>query len=70
MPITWPADPFLDMAGEDLRGRIFLTSERGESLYGPNSPFRCLDHIATAGTPHAVMPTGVFRRAPQAATSS
>ncbi len=33
IPIIQPADPFLDMAGEDLRRRIFLTeSETGESL--------------------------------------
>ena len=32
-PIIQPAEPFLDIAGEDLRRRIFLTeSERGESL--------------------------------------
>lgn len=33
VPILQPADPFLDMAGEDLRRRIFMTqSETGESL--------------------------------------
>ncbi len=33
IPIIQPAEPFLDMAGEDLRRRIFLTeSETGESL--------------------------------------
>lgn len=33
VPVIQPADPFLDMAGEDLRRRIFLTeSETGESL--------------------------------------
>ena len=33
MPILQPADPFLDMAGEDLRRRIFLTeSETGQTL--------------------------------------
>lgn len=32
-PVIQPAEPFLDMAGEDLRRRIFLTeSETGESL--------------------------------------
>ena len=32
-PVLQPADPFLDMAGEDLRRRIFLTeSETGETL--------------------------------------
>lgn len=33
IPMIQPAEPFLDMAGEDLRRRIFLTeSETGESL--------------------------------------
>lgn len=33
IPILQPADPFLDMAGEELRSRIFMTqSETGESL--------------------------------------
>lgn len=33
IPVLQPADPYLDMAGEDLRSRIFLTeSETGESL--------------------------------------
>ena len=33
VPVIQRADPFLDMAGEDLRRRIFLTeSETGESL--------------------------------------
>ncbi|RVH98840.1 ATP phosphoribosyltransferase regulatory subunit, partial [Sinorhizobium meliloti] len=32
-PVIQPAEPFLDMAGEDLRRRIFMTeSETGESL--------------------------------------
>lgn len=32
-PVIQPAEPFLDMAGEDLRRRIFMTeNERGESL--------------------------------------
>lgn len=33
IPVIQPAEPFLDMAGEDLRRRIFLTeNETGESL--------------------------------------
>jgi len=33
IPIIQPADPFLDMAGEELRRRIFMTeSETGEAL--------------------------------------
>ncbi|RLQ87259.1 ATP phosphoribosyltransferase regulatory subunit [Notoacmeibacter ruber] len=33
LPVIQPADPFLDMAGEDLRRRIFLTeSETGQAL--------------------------------------
>ncbi len=33
IPVLQPADPFLDMAGEELRSRIFLTqNEKGESL--------------------------------------
>ncbi len=67
VPILQPADPFLDMAGEDLRGRIFLTeSERGESLcLRPEFTIPvCLDHIATqAGTPRRYAYLGeVFRQ--------
>jgi ATP phosphoribosyltransferase regulatory subunit len=55
VPILQPADPFLDMAGEDLRRRIFLTeSETGASLcLRPEFTIPvCLDHIATnAATP-------------------
>ena len=43
-----PADPFLDIAGEDLRRRIFLTeSETGETLcLRPEFTIPvCLDHI-------------------------
>lgn len=62
-----PADPFLDMAGEDLRRRIFLTeSETGESLcLRPEFTIPvCLDHIATrAGTPRRYAYLGpVFRQ--------
>ncbi|GHC67777.1 ATP phosphoribosyltransferase regulatory subunit [Limoniibacter endophyticus] len=53
--ILQPADPFLDMAGEDLRSRIFLTeSETGETLcLRPEFTIPvCRDHIAKqAGTP-------------------
>ncbi len=55
IPVLQPADPFLDMAGEDLRRRIFLTeSETGAQLcLRPEFTIPvCLDHIATrAGTP-------------------
>ncbi len=62
-----PADPFLDMAGEDLRRRIFLTeSETGESLcLRPEFTIPvCLDHIASrAGTPRRYGYLGeVFRQ--------
>ncbi|MEP4420436.1 MAG: ATP phosphoribosyltransferase regulatory subunit, partial [Nitratireductor sp.] len=43
-----PAEPFLDMAGEDLRRRIYLTeSETGETLcLRPEFTIPvCLDHI-------------------------
>ncbi|KAB2865760.1 MAG: ATP phosphoribosyltransferase regulatory subunit, partial [Bauldia sp.] len=53
--VLQPADPFLDMAGEDLRRRIFLTeSETGETLcLRPEFTIPvCRDHIASqAGTP-------------------
>ena len=55
LPILQPADPFLDMAGEDLRRRIFLTeSETGESLcLRPEFTIPvCIGHIAS----HAVTP--------------
>lgn len=55
IPVIQPAEPFLDMAGEDLRRRIFLTeSEIGESLcLRPEFTIPvCLDHIANgAETP-------------------
>ncbi len=55
VPILQPADPFLDMAGEDLRRRIFLTeSETGAALcLRPEFTIPvCLDHIAAnAATP-------------------
>ncbi|MFC5036625.1 ATP phosphoribosyltransferase regulatory subunit [Tianweitania sediminis] len=67
VPILQPADPFLDMAGEDLRRRIFLTqSETGESLcLRPEFTIPvCLDHIARqAGTPRRYAYLGeVFRQ--------
>lgn len=67
VPVIQPADPFLDMAGEDLRRRIFLTeSETGESLcLRPEFTIPvCLDHIATrASTPRRYSYLGeVFRQ--------
>ena len=67
VPIIQPADPFLDMAGEDLRRRIFLTeSETGEALcLRPEFTIPvCLDHIASrAGTPRRYGYLGeVFRQ--------
>ena len=65
--IIQPADPFLDMAGEDLRRRIFLTeSETGESLcLRPEFTIPvCLDHIESrAATPRRYAYLGeVFRQ--------
>lgn len=65
--ILQPADPFLDMAGEDLRRRIFLTeSETGTSLcLRPEFTIPvCIDHIASkAGTPRRYGYLGeVFRQ--------
>ncbi len=65
--VIQPADPFLDMAGEDLRRRIFLTeSETGETLcLRPEFTIPvCLDHIAAqAGTPRRYAYLGeVFRQ--------
>jgi len=51
IPVIQPADAFLDMAGEELRRRIFLTeSETGKSLcLRPEFTIPvCLHHIATA----------------------
>jgi len=67
VPIIQPADPFLDMAGEDLRRRIFLTeSETGESLcLRPEFTIPvCLDHIESrASTPRRYSYLGeVFRQ--------
>ncbi|QIS94664.1 ATP phosphoribosyltransferase regulatory subunit [Nitratireductor mangrovi] len=65
--VIQPAEPFLDMAGEDLRRRIFLTeSETGETLcLRPEFTIPvCLDHIASrAGTPRRYAYLGeVFRQ--------
>jgi len=65
--VIQPADPFLDMAGEDLRRRIFLTeSETGETLcLRPEFTIPvCMDHIANrAGTPRRYAYLGeVFRQ--------
>ena len=65
--VLQPANPFLDMAGEDLRRRIFLTeSETGETLcLRPEFTIPvCRDHIAAqAGTPRRYGYLGeVFRQ--------
>lgn len=67
VPILQPADPFLDIAGEDLRRRIFLTeSETGETLcLRPEFTIPvCRDHIANrAATPRRYAYLGeVFRQ--------
>ena len=67
VPLLQPADPFLDIAGEDLRRRIFLTeSDRGESLcLRPEFTIPvCRDHIANrAATPRRYAYLGeVFRQ--------
>ncbi|MET0943215.1 MAG: ATP phosphoribosyltransferase regulatory subunit [Mesorhizobium sp.] len=67
VPVIQPADPFLDMAGEDLRRRIFLTeSETGETLcLRPEFTIPvCLDHIRSqSGTPRRYSYLGeVFRQ--------
>lgn len=49
VPILQPADPFLDIVGEDLRRRIFMTeNENGDSLcLRPEFTIPvCLNHIA------------------------
>ncbi|MFD1327334.1 ATP phosphoribosyltransferase regulatory subunit [Mycoplana ramosa] len=66
-PVIQPAEPFLDMAGEDLRRRIFMTeSETGQSLcLRPEFTIPvCLRHIETAtGTPRRYAYLGeVFRQ--------
>ena len=66
-PVIQPAAPFLDMAGEDLRRRIFLTeSETGESLcLRPEFTIPvCLRHIqSVTGTPRRYCYLGeVFRQ--------
>ncbi|MDK1488681.1 ATP phosphoribosyltransferase regulatory subunit [Sinorhizobium sp. 7-81] len=66
-PVIQPAEPFLDMAGEDLRRRIFMTqSETGESLcLRPEFTIPvCIRHIETAtGTPQRYAYLGeVFRQ--------
>lgn len=54
VPVLQPADPFLDMAGEELRRRIFVTqSETGEALcLRPEFTIPvCRDHVAAGGGP-------------------
>ncbi|WP_099865351.1 ATP phosphoribosyltransferase regulatory subunit [Pararhizobium haloflavum] len=67
IPVIQPADPFLDMAGEDLRRRIFTTeSETGEALcLRPEFTIPvCMGHIeANSGTPRRYAYCGeVFRQ--------
>ncbi len=67
IPVIQPADPFLDMAGEDLRRRIFLTeSETGHSLcLRPEFTIPvCVRHIDIhSGTPRRYAYLGqVFRQ--------
>lgn len=67
IPVIQPADPFLDMAGEDLRRRIFLTeNETGQSLcLRPEFTIPvCMSHIAVnSGTPKRYAYLGqVFRQ--------
>jgi ATP phosphoribosyltransferase regulatory subunit len=67
IPVLQPAAPFLDMAGEDLRRRIFLTeSETGETLcLRPEFTIPvCLNHIvAASNTPARYAYLGeVFRQ--------
>ena len=67
IPVIQPADPFLDMAGEDLRRRIFLTeSETGKSLcLRPEFTIPvCVSHIVGhSGTPRRYAYLGqVFRQ--------
>jgi ATP phosphoribosyltransferase regulatory subunit len=66
-PVIQPAEPFLDIAGEDLRRRIFMTeSETGASLcLRPEFTIPvCIRHIETAtGTPQRYSYLGeVFRQ--------
>lgn len=67
IPLIQPADPFLDMAGEDLRRRIFLTeNENGDSLcLRPEFTIPvCRNHITlNAATPKRYAYLGeVFRQ--------
>lgn len=66
VPVLQPADPFLDMAGEELRRRIFVTqSETGEALcLRPEFTIPvCMAHLAAQSGParHGYVGT-VFRQ--------
>src|SRR6478736_4394129 len=66
-PVIQPAEPFLDIAGEDLRRRIFMTeNETGASLcLRPEFTIPvCIQHIENAtGTPKRYSYLGeVFRQ--------
>jgi ATP phosphoribosyltransferase regulatory subunit len=66
VPVLQPADPFLDMAGEELRRRIFVTqSEKGEALcLRPEFTIPvCMAHLAAQSWParHGYVGT-VFRQ--------
>jgi len=67
VPVIQPADPFLDMAGEDLRRRIFLTENETGAVLCLRPEFTipvCLGHIASqSGTPRRYAYLGeVFRQ--------
>ena len=71
--VLQPADPFLDMAGEDLRRRIFLTQNETGDMLCLRPEFTipvCLSHIESAsGTPQRYAYLGqVFRQRRDGAT--
>lgn len=70
-PVIQPAEPFLDIAGEDLRRRIFMTeSETGASLcLRPEFTIPvCLRHIETRPARPSVTPISA-RSSASAATA-
>ena len=58
VPVLQPADPFLDMAGEDLRRRIFLT----ESETGADAVPAAGIHHSRLPRPHRASQAGTPRR--------
>src|SRR5215211_6576559 len=66
LPVLYPADPFLETAGEDIRRRMFVTEGPGGERLALRPDFTipvCLAHLQGPGGPMRYAYQGlVFRR--------